>query len=111
MNRWNIPNWLEREVRARDVNCIYCGIEMTAGVPRGHTRRRVATWEHIINDVRIVTRENIALCCSACNSSKGAKPLAQWLKSDYCAQRGITEDRLADVARAALGSDSPANVP
>lgn len=41
------------------------------------SRKTVATWEHIINDASIVTRENIALCCVACNSSKGTKRLLE----------------------------------
>lgn len=29
--------------------------------------------EHIINDAKIIIRENIALCCCGCNASKGQK--------------------------------------
>jgi hypothetical protein len=59
----------------------------------------MATWEHIINDARIITRENIARCCASCNASKGAKPLSVWLESAYCKNRGITKDSVADVVR------------
>jgi hypothetical protein len=62
----------------------------------------VATWEHIINDAGIVTRENIARCCAACNSSKGTKKLADWLESSYCSKRGISEDTVAKVLKEAL---------
>jgi len=65
----------------------------------------VATWEHIINDARIVTRENIALCCAACNASKGTKLLREWLTSSYCKRRGITAHTIARVAVAALESE------
>lgn len=111
MNRWGIPDWLEREVRARDLNCIYCGVVMASCVPRGMPRNSVATWEHIVNDARIITRENIARCCSACNSSKGARPLHVWLRSAYCQRRGITPTTMAAVAQAALqlgGSENAA---
>jgi hypothetical protein len=60
MNIWGIPDWLENEVRARDKKCVYCGIEMFQKMPRGQPRKAAATWEHIINDARIITRENIA---------------------------------------------------
>jgi 5-methylcytosine-specific restriction endonuclease McrA len=103
MNRWGIPAWLEREVRERDKACVYCGVEMIEQVPPGTFRKAVATWEHIINDASIVTRENIARCCAACNSSKGAKTLSDWLESSYCRKRGITADTLAPVVRSALG--------
>ena len=102
MNRWNIPAWLEHEVRARDKRCIYCGIEMLEKAPRGSPRKTVATWEHIINDARIVTRENIALSCSGCNSSKGQKSLADWLQSPYCMKNDINESTLATIAKEAL---------
>lgn len=26
-NRWNIPDWLEKEVRERDKVCVYCQAE------------------------------------------------------------------------------------
>jgi hypothetical protein len=102
MNMWGIPDWLETEVRARDKKCIYCGVEMLHSVPPGSARKAVATWEHIINDARIVTRENIALCCSACNSSKGQKTLADWLQSTYCVERDVNEDTVAQIVKDAL---------
>lgn len=102
MNRWGIPTWLEEIVRARDTTCVYCGIEMIDRMPSGGSRRTVATWEHIINDASIVTRENIALCCAACNSSKGTKNLADWMQSDYCKNHGITKETVADIIRQAM---------
>ena len=75
---------------------------MLQKVPRGSPRKAVATWEHIINDASIVTRENIALCCSACNSSKGQKILADWLQQPYCVKRGVNEDTVAQIVKDAL---------
>ena len=102
MNRWGIPEWLEKEVRARDNACVYCRARMLEKVPPGGSRRAAATWEHIINDASIITRENIARCCAACNSSKGTKRLSDWLQSDYCKQRGINKDTVADIVKKAL---------
>src|SRR5690554_7044731 len=56
----------------------------------------------IINDARIITRENIALCCCGCNASKGQKPLAVWLQTKYCKDRGITPETVAPVVKQAL---------
>jgi len=63
-----------------------------------------------VNDVRIVSRDNIARCCVSCNASKGAKKLSDWLESKYCKKRGITKDTVAEVVRRALlfHTDSPA---
>jgi len=102
MNQWDIPAWLEREVRQRDKKCVYCRIPMLESPPAHGSRKSVATWEHIINDARIVTRENIARCCASCNSSKGTKKLSDWLESDYCKKRGITKDTVAEVVRRAF---------
>jgi hypothetical protein len=103
MNRWNIPDWLEREVKDRDRHCVYCRVEFESSKK---TRRSLATWEHIVNDARIVNRENIARCCFSCNSSKGTKKLAEWLESDYCRKRGITKDTVAEVVKGALVAQS-----
>mgnify|MGYP002083592980 CR=1 FL=1 len=103
MNRWNIPALLEREVLARDLACVYCGVNFLL---QGTTRGAKPSWEHIVNDARVVTRENIARCCMSCNASKGAKELRAWLASSYCRRKGITENAVAQVVREAL-SRSP----
>lgn len=99
MNRWNIPDWLEREIVERDRRCVYCGVEFTPGSPTRHQR---PSWEHIVNDARIITRENIARCCISCNASKGTKDVTAWLGSAYCSARGITAESVAPVVRAML---------
>lgn len=99
-NRWNIPGWLEREVRDRDRTCIYCGTLFATAI----ARRFRPSWEHIVNDASIITRENIALCCVGCNASKGTKTLAAWLQSQYCQARGISSRTVAPIARAALAA-------
>lgn len=105
MNRWRIPQWLEKEICARDLACVYCG-HIFGTAP---DRRTQPSWEHIVNDATIITRENIARCCRACNSSKGAKVLAQWLGSAYCLRRGISAESVADVVKVALENErSPA---
>jgi hypothetical protein len=100
MNRWNIPDLLEQEIILRDRSCVYCGVVF--GAPDNRVRNR-PSWEHIVNDARIITRENVALCCRSCNSSKGVRPLAVWLDSPYCKQRGISGDTIAEVVKKALG--------
>ena len=84
MNHWGIPDALEEEIKERDKACVYCRIQLIEQMPPHGPRKTVATWEHIINDASIVTRENIARCCVACNSSKGTKELSDWIKSSYC---------------------------
>jgi 5-methylcytosine-specific restriction endonuclease McrA len=99
MNKWNIPDWLEAEVKDRDRKCVYCGKEFSSS---NKSKKSRATWEHIINNAKIINRENIALCCFSCNSSKGNKKLTDWLESDYCKKYGINKDTVAKVVRNAL---------
>ena len=96
MNRWNIPDWLEREVILRDKACVYCGTIFGADGRIGNR----PSWEHIVNDARIINRENICLCCRSCNSSKGVKLLEVWIESAYCKRRNISRETVADVKHA-----------
>ena len=100
-NNWNIPNWLEKEVRERDKACVYCGGEFTLAKV---SKKSAASWEHIINDVKIITRENIALCCCGCNASKGQKQLSVWLQSKYCVERGIGLNSVAPIIKKAIAN-------
>ncbi|HCU01687.1 TPA: HNH endonuclease [Candidatus Nomurabacteria bacterium] len=101
MNNWNIPEELEKEVRERDKVCVYCGVEF--GISKNN-RKTLASWEHIINDAKIITRDNIARCCAACNASKGIKKLSDWVNSKYCKEKGRNKNRVAPVVRDALNS-------
>lgn len=98
-NNWNIPAWLEQEVRDRDKACVYCGNEF---VSHKESAKASASWEHIINDVSIVTIENICLCCRGCNASKGQKLLSAWLRTSYCKKRGITPETVAPIIKQAI---------
>jgi hypothetical protein len=96
MNRWNIPAWLEQEIVRRDTSCVYCGVIF------GSSAGSRPSWEHIVNDARIITPENVSLCCRSCNFSKGVKPLQVWLESAYCKRRGISGETVAEVVKKAL---------
>lgn len=98
-NNWNIPKELEKEVRERDKSCVYCGIKF---LPHTQSAKASASWEHIINDASIITRENICLCCRSCNASKGQKQLSIWLKSDYCLNKGITPESVSPIIKQAI---------
>ena len=106
MNNWGIPDWLEEEVKKRDKACVYCGVQMIEQMPPSGARRAVATWEHVVNNARIITLENIARCCVACNSSKGTKQLSDWMQSSYCKKHGINEGTVAEVVKKALKTAS-----
>jgi 5-methylcytosine-specific restriction endonuclease McrA len=100
-NNWDIPAWLEKEVRERDKACVYCGNEFVS--PKVSVKSS-ASWEHIINDAKIITRENIALCCRGCNASKGQKTVSAWLATKYCQRRGITAQTVAPIVKRAISN-------
>ncbi len=81
--RWKIPVETAEAVIQRDTCCVYCGCEFDNSV-----RSRKASWEHIINDIRLCEPDNIALCCVGCNASKGVKELDVWLETKKAQERG-----------------------
>ncbi|MDV7187937.1 HNH endonuclease signature motif containing protein [Lutibacter sp. TH_r2] len=95
-NRWGIPIDVENFVKQRDKTCVYCGVEFSKD---NSSRKTKPSWEHIINDIKINGKDNIALCCVSCNASKGAKLLEDWLKSDYCKKKNITIDTVSTVVQ------------
>jgi hypothetical protein len=98
-NTWNIPLWLELEVKQRDKKCVYCSVEFTSSKV---SKKTAPSWEHIINTAKIITRENIALCCCSCNASKGQKKLSIWLESKYCKEKSINKDTVSLIIKQAL---------
>ena len=98
-NSWGIPKHIEDAVSERDLCCVYCGKKF------GTERANKKSWEHIINDIRITTLSNIALCCVAGNASKGNNDLATWLHSENARKRGVTTETIADVIKVALDSE------
>lgn len=98
-NKWRIPKDVEQHVLNRDSACVYCGIDFSIN----HISRKTKpTWEHIINDIQLANRQNIALCCTSCNASKGSKLLQDWLQSYYCYEKGISKETVAEIVKQAL---------
>jgi hypothetical protein len=97
-NKWGIPKEVEELVKIRDTSCVYCGINFKFD---NAIRKHKPSWEHIVNDIRINTINNIALCCVSCNASKGAKELEDWINSSYCQRKNITLKTVSDVVKSA----------
>lgn len=97
--RWNIPEALAQSVMARDKTCVYCHSPMIEHAPLGQDRYKVASWEHIDNDINNITEDNICLCCCSCNASKGDRALSDWFATLYCAQRKISAASVAEIVR------------
>jgi 5-methylcytosine-specific restriction endonuclease McrA len=92
-NTYGIPRQVEREIRARDKTCVYCGILMKQNP---HARRASgATIEHFNNNGPFEKKYNVAICCRRCNSSKGTKRLGAWFKTPYCLEKRINEETVS----------------
>lgn len=100
-NKWGIPIEVENYVINRDKNCIYCGIEFKLD---NTIRKHKPSWEHIVNDIRLNSINNIALCCVSCNASKGAKDLKDWLNSSYCLRKNISLKTVSEVVKSAYSN-------
>ena len=50
MNKWGIPEQIEKAVLLRDKQCVYCQVLFSK-----KARKTTASWEHIINDIRITS--------------------------------------------------------
>ncbi|MBT8377398.1 MAG: HNH endonuclease [Bacteroidia bacterium] len=98
-NKWGIPIDVEIFVKERDKKCVYCGVEFSED---NDSRKSNPSWEHIVNDIRINGKDNIALCCISCNASKGAKLIEDWLESKYCKQKEINKKSVALVVKEAI---------
>lgn len=98
MNRWGISADVELMVRERDKKCVYCRTAFKRHVRGRGGRVKIATWEHINNEGGS-SEHNVALCCGACNSSKGTKALAEWFKSEYCKKNKINAGSVAPFVR------------
>ena len=100
-NNWNIPKEMEKEIRERDKACVYCGNKFLS---YKESVKASASWEHIINDEKIITLTNICLCCRSCNASKGQKQLSVWLQGKYCKDKGITPNTVAPIIKQAIAN-------
>jgi hypothetical protein len=98
-NTYGISDRDEGRIRARDMCCVYCGVRL-----RKSSWEDYPTIEHFNNDGPYDRYFNIAMCCRACNRSKGMKTLLEWLKSSYCERKGISEATVARVVRRYLRS-------
>ena len=101
-NTYGISDEDEKLTRARDTRCVYCHKPMSQPPFTKRNRSNWATIKHFDNDGPLDSVWNIGICCWACNSSKGAMPLSEWFKTDYCIQREINANTVAEPVKTYL---------
>lgn len=98
-NRFGIPEEVERRIRQRDEECVYCRKTMTNPKAEG-SRTDWVTIEHLRERGPFywkdgLKEEDLAICCWSCNSSRGKKRLLDWFRVPYCSKRNINEKMVA----------------
>ncbi len=100
---FGIPVNILAEIRARDVDCVYC--HKTMKYPYiANDSRNSATIEHLNFDGPFywdegLKADDIVICCGSCNSSRGVKTLPNWFESRFCIDRNINADTVAEPVR------------
>lgn len=102
-NKFGIPDDILSEMRQRDVACAYCRKMMVFPYSRANVADS-ATIEHLREAGPFhwkdgLVKEDIVICCSACNSSRGQKTHAEWFRCGYCIEHGITANTVAPAIR------------
>lgn len=98
-NSYGIPPGVENQIRERDTTCVYCGVKMKPFSRSKGSRSSMATIEHLHNGEPWDELWNLAICCWACNGSKGVKPLSEWFETEYCRKKKISKATVARVVR------------
>ena len=103
MNKFEIPEDELGLIRERDRHCVYCGKLMIFPFDRTNSMDS-ATIEHLSPDPPYywshgMKIDNIAICCGACNSSRGAKQLHDWFRTKYCLEKGICSESVAEPVK------------
>lgn len=108
-NQYGIPEEELDEIFRRDMDCVYCHKKMVkVGNPKYSTDR--ATIEHLNHlpdwdSVRSFVSEGksiksiIAICCASCNSSRSDKKISDWFNTQYCIERNINFNTVAEPVR------------
>lgn len=101
-NAYGISADVEKTIRQRDKDCVYCHVPMVFPSTSEGERKRCATIEHFDNDGPLNQEWNLGICCWACNSSKGSSRLVDWFGSGYCRERGINASSVAEPVKVFL---------
>ena len=106
-NRFGIESPDEQALRTRDKSCVYCHKAMKTfpEIKAGNgDRRDLATIEHLNFDPPFYVKdglrtEDIAICCFACNASRGNRRLWEWFTMPYCRVRDINVETVAQPVK------------
>lgn len=103
---FGIPDEILSEIMERDQECVYCR-KVMINPYNVENRRDSITIEHLSSDPPYhwsegLQAQDIVICCGSCNSSRGAKKLADWFNSSYCIARNISQNTVAAPVKSFL---------
>ena len=103
-NKFGIPMDIEIEIRHRDKKCVYCHREMKKYLHKIGVPGDKATIEHFNENGPFhwkdgLLKEDIAICCGSCNSSRGSRRIIEWFKKIYCLKRNINAQTVAEPVK------------
>jgi len=107
--KYGIPQKDLDTVVERDKNCVYCHKTMISPWNSKNQSDSV-TIEHLNHkqdwdSVRTYVSTDqpvpaiIAICCGACNSSRGSKSLYDWFETKYCNENKICYENVSQVVK------------
>ena len=97
-NKYCIPEEELKKIRARDVTCVYCHKVMDSS----HTEKGYVDWttiEHLNHLPPWNDPTTVAICCGSCNSSRREKTLMDWFKTQYCIEKNINTQTVAEPVK------------
>lgn len=97
-NKYGLPVQELVSARQRDKVCVYCAKEMRDTISNT-SRNDWATIEHLHRLEPWNDSTWIAYCCYSCNCSRGDKKLREWFKKQYCLERNINEESVAQIVQ------------
>ncbi len=97
-NKFGIPKEELEKIFPKNKRCAYCHKKMIYPYDVNN-RKDSATIEHLNFDGPFYWKEglnieDIVICCSQCNSSRGVKKLTDWFKAEYCKNRNINQNNV-----------------
>lgn len=96
-NKYKLSEDELKKIRIQDQKCVYC--HKLFKESRGVSYRDKATIEHLNHLPPWNNPKTVAYCCRSCNSSRGKKELAKWFKTNYCLDKKINGETVAQPVK------------
>jgi hypothetical protein len=93
--KYHISDEIRKILESRDKECVYCHISFGSGKAKDSV-------EHIENETwkkNPAELGDLAICCLACNGSKGTYNLLEWFEKPYCKSKNIHKETVSPAIK------------